>query len=95
MLKGTTKVVQEPVNGYVSEAYRVEKDANGNIISRTLISKDRYIPTNEIIKVGTKVIEEKPPVVEPDPEPQPPEEEKDPENELPPGWDSPESPYGK
>lgn len=97
MLKGTTKVVQEPVNGYVSEAYRVEKDANGNIISRTLISKDRYIPTNEIIKVGTKVIEEKPPVVEPEPEPQPqpPEEEKDPENELPPGWDSPESPYGK
>lgn len=27
MKKGTTKVVQEPVNGYVSEAYRIEKDA--------------------------------------------------------------------
>lgn len=92
MLKGTTKVVQEPVDGYISEAYRIEKDANGNIVSRTLISKDKYIPTNEIIKVGTKVIEEKPPVVEPDP--QPPEEEKEPERELPPGWDSPESPYG-
>ncbi len=94
MLKGTTKVVQEPVDGYISEAYRIEKDANGNIVSRTLISKDKYIPTNEIIKVGTKVIEEKPPVSEPDPIPEPTEDEKEPERELPPGWDSPESPYG-
>lgn len=91
MLQGTTKVVQEPVNGYVSEAYRVEKDANGNIVSRTLISKDKYIPTNEIIKIGTKV---NTPVVKPDPIPEPTEEEKEPERELPPGWDSPESPYG-
>ena len=54
MDKGKTKVTQEPVNGYVSEAYRIVKDSNGNEISRTLISKDKYNPTNEIIKVGTK-----------------------------------------
>ena len=47
--------------------------------------------TNEIIKVGTKV---NTPVVKPDPIPEPTEEEKEPERELPPGWDSPESPYG-
>lgn len=94
MLKGTTKVVQEPVDGYISEAYKVVKDTDGNVISRTLISKDKYIPTNEIIKVGTKV---QTPVVEPEPEKEPetPIEDDENERDLPPGWDSPESPYGK
>lgn len=95
MKKGTTEVVQDPVNGYVSEAYRIEKDVEGNIISRTLISKDRYTPTNEIIKVGTK--EEQtiviPVELEPTPEVTPTPTEKD--DDLPPGWDSPESPYGR
>ena len=70
MKKGTTKVVQKPVNGYVSEAYKVYYK-NGKEISRELISKDKYIPTNEIIKVGTKVDKPAgevvtPPVVEPE-----------------------------
>lgn len=101
MDKGTTKVVQDPVNGYVSEAYRIVKDANGNEISRTLISKDRYSPTDEIIKVGTK--EEVVIVVPVEPETpattptETPENEKpkyeDEDDGLPEGWDSPESPY--
>ena len=88
MKKGTTKVVQKPVNGYVSEAYKVYYK-NGKEISRELISKDKYIPTNEIIKVGTKVDKPAgevvtPPVVEP---------EKPTDTLLPPGWDNPESGY--
>lgn len=104
MNKGTTKIVQEPVNGYVSEAYRIEKDKNGNVISRTLISKDRYIPTNEIIKVGTK---EEIIIIAPVEQEKEEKEETNPilpnenmgniiydEDEgLPEGWDSPESPY--
>lgn len=92
MKVGTTKVVQDPVDGYVSEAYRIEKDKDGNIISRTLISKDRYIATNKIVKVGTKpnvVATPVPtPVITPTPVPSD-------DNGLPPGWDSPESPYGR
>lgn len=88
MKKGTTKVVQEPVDGYVSEAYKVYYK-NGKEISRELISKDTYSATNEIIKVGTKVTQvvTKPtePEVEPEPEPTTPL--------LPPGWDNPESGY--
>ena len=88
MKKGTTKVVQKPVNGYVSEAYKVYYK-NGKETSRELISKDKYIPTNEIIKVGTKVDKPAgevvtPPVVEP---------EKPTDPLLPPGWDNPESGY--
>ncbi len=100
MKKGTTKVVQEPVDGYVSEAYRIEKDSNGKEISRTLISKDKYIATNEIIKVGTKteqpVVTATPKPVEPEPTvPVTTPENKDDDDTqgLPPGWDSPESPY--
>lgn len=88
MKKGTTKVVQKPVNGYVSEAYKVYYK-NGKETSRELISKDKYIPTNEIIKVGTKVDKPAgevvtPPVVEPG---------KPTDPLLPPGWDNPESGY--
>ena len=54
-----------------------------------MISKDKYIPTNEIIKVGTKVDKPAgevvtPPVVEPG---------KPTDPLLPPGWDNPESGY--
>ena len=88
MKKGTTKVVQKPVNGYVSEAYKVYYK-NGKETSRELISKDKYIPTNEIIKVGTKVDKPAgevvtPPVVDPG---------KPTDPLLPPGWDNPESGY--
>lgn len=101
MMKGTKKVVQEPENGYVSEAYKIVKDSNGNVISETLITKDRYIPINEIVKVGTKQNNPTPPPVpvtppvttEPTTPVTPPVEEEEPDRELPPGWDSTESPY--
>ena len=92
MKVGTSKVVQDPVNGYVSEAYRIEKDASGNVISRTLISKDRYAATNKIVKIGTKAEPTPTPVPTPTPTP---DYSDDDGRELPPGWDSPESPYGR
>lgn len=89
MYVGTTKVLQEPVDGCTSEAYKIVKDKNGNVISETLLSKDRYIATDKIVAVGTKV---KAPVVTPPPVIEEPSVE--PPRDLPPGWDSPESPYG-
>lgn len=50
---GKTQVVQNGVDGYISEAYKVYYQ-NGKEISRKLISKDTYAPIDEIIKVGTK-----------------------------------------
>lgn len=98
MYVGTSKVIQEPTNGCYSEAYRIEKDSNGNVISRTLISKDKYYPINEIIKVGTKQKQVTPPPTSEVPtepnEPTTPVIPEEPERDLPPGWDSPESPYG-
>lgn len=88
MKKGTTKVVQEPVDGYVSEAYKVYYK-NGKEISRELISKDTYSATNEIIKVGTKVAQVVTPPSEPVKDPEP----ETPAPILPPGWDNPESGY--
>ncbi len=92
MNEGTTKVVQSPVNGYVSETYRIEKDASGKEISRKLISKDTYKQTSKIIKVGTKKVEKPVEPVEPvtPTEPTTPDENTP---SLPTGWDNPESPY--
>lgn len=102
MMSGTKKVIQKPANGYISEAYRILKDASGEVISETLLSKDRYIPIDEIIKVGTKVnvpIIVEPPVVEPPIIVIPDEDTTQPvipeKNDVPPGWDSPESPYAR
>ena len=89
MDEGTTKVVQSPLNGYVSETYRIEKDANGKEISRKLISKDTYKQTSKIIKVGTKKVE-KP--VEPVTPVEPTTSEEN-TSSLPTGWNNPESPY--
>ncbi len=92
MNEGTTKVVQSPVNGYVSETYRIEKDASGKEISRKLISKDTYKQTSKIIKVGTKKVEKPVEPVKPvtPAEPTTPDENTP---SLPTGWDNPESPY--
>lgn len=106
MLVGESKVIQEPLEGYISEAYKIVKDSNGNQISRTLISKDKYSATNKIVKVGTKVntpivvtpvepeIPETPVTPEIPDTPIVPETPEEPDRDLPPGWDSPESPYG-
>ena len=65
MLEGTKVTSQTPVNGYTSEAYKILKDPKTKEqISRTLISKDTYKPTDKIVKVGTKKVETTP--VEPE-----------------------------
>lgn len=94
MNEGTTKVVQYPVNGYVSETYKIIKNAAGEEISNTLISKDSYQQTSKIIKVGTKVVEPVEPV-EPAQPTEPTPTEPNPGSSLPTGWDNPESPYGQ
>ena len=103
MNEGTTKVLQSPMNGYKSEAYKIIKDAKGNVISRTLISKDNYKQTSKIVVVGTKKVEVAPPVVETPVEPIAPETPvtpvtpvtppEEPDSDLPTGWDTPENPY--
>lgn len=51
--KGKTKVIQNGSNGCKSVAYRILKQ-NGEIVSKTLLSKDTYNPHNKIVAVGTK-----------------------------------------
>ena len=48
---GETKVVQKGSNGATSVAYRILK-RNGNVVSKTLLSSDRYQPHNQIIARG-------------------------------------------
>ena len=51
--KGTQKVVQNGNNGSKYEAYKVMR-LNGEVVSRTLLSKDTYNAKNKIVKIGTK-----------------------------------------
>ncbi len=48
---GQTKVIQNGSNGAKSETYRILK-LNGEVISKTLISRDTYQPHNRIIAKG-------------------------------------------
>lgn len=54
--EGTEVVVQKGANGSKVEAYKVLK-LNGQIVSRTLLSKDTYNPMQKIVRRGTKKIE--------------------------------------
>ena len=95
MDEGTTVVTQSPVNGYVSKAYRIEKDKDGNEISKTLISSDTYKQTSKIVTVGTKKVEKPVEVVTPT-EPEASSDNNQSgnnENDWPTGWDTPENPY--
>lgn len=49
---GTQKVVQKGNNGSKYEAYKVKK-LNGEVVSRTLLSKDTYNAMQKIVRVGT------------------------------------------
>ena len=81
--KGKEKVEQKGHNGTYSEAYKVVY-LNGKVVSRTLLSKDKYNQMSTIIKRGTKGVEA-PPV-----EPEVPQEPDDPTNtEIP---EKPEEP---
>lgn len=51
--EGKEKVTQSGVNGSIGEAYKVLKQ-NGKVVSRTLISRDRYSAKPQIIVKGTK-----------------------------------------
>lgn len=61
--KGQEKVEQKGHNGTYSEAYKVVY-LNGKVVSRTLLSKDKYNQMSTIIKRGTKGVEAPP--VEPE-----------------------------
>lgn len=50
------KVTQNGANGSIGEAYKVLKK-NGKVVSRTLISRDRYSAKPQIIVKGTKKVE--------------------------------------
>ena len=70
--EGKKVTSQTPVNGYTSEAYRVLKDPKTKeVLSRTLLSKDTYKPTDKIVKVGTKKAEVVTPVEPEKPTPEP------------------------
>lgn len=53
LAKGKTKVIQNGSNGCRSVAYRILKQ-NGEVISKTLLSKDTYNPHNKIVSIGIK-----------------------------------------
>lgn len=53
LAKGQTKVIQNGSNGCKSVAYRILK-LNGEVVSKTLLSRDTYNPHNKIVAVGTK-----------------------------------------
>ena len=55
--EGKEIVEQSGYTGCTSEAYRILK-LNGEVVSKTLLSKDTYDPMTRIIKRGTKVVEE-------------------------------------
>lgn len=61
--KGKEKIEQKGHNGTYSEAYKVVY-LNGKVVSRTLLSKDKYNQMSTIIKRGTKGVETPP--VEPE-----------------------------
>ena len=65
--QGKEKVVQKGHNGTYSEAYKVMY-LNGKVVSRTLLSKDKYNQMTTIIKRGTKGVVITPPVTETQPE---------------------------
>jgi len=101
MDEGKSVITQDPVNGYVSKAYRIEKDKNGKEISKTLISSDTYRQTSKIVTVGTKKVVVPVQPVEPEVNEQPsdgntpetPDQGNNNSSEWPTGWDNPENPY--
>ena len=69
--QGKQKVEQKGHNGTYSEAYKVLY-LNGKVVSRTLLSKDKYNQMSTIIKRGTKGVQtEQPPATEPEQPTQP------------------------
>lgn len=55
LASGKTKVIQAGAYGYTSVAYKTVK-LNGKVVSKTLLSEDKYDSTPKIIAVGTKEV---------------------------------------
>lgn len=55
LAQGTEKVTQNGANGHKSVTYKIVK-LNGKVISKTLLSSDRYDAMNKFISVGTKTV---------------------------------------
>jgi len=53
MYEDERTVTEKGSNGTKTESYKIVKE-NGEIVSRTLLSKSSYTPTSEVVKVGTK-----------------------------------------
>ena len=64
MEEGTQKVIQSGFDGKKSIAYKILRNKDGTIYSKTVLSKDTYKPMARIIERGTKKV----PVAEPLPE---------------------------
>lgn len=54
--EGTEKVIQSGYVGKTSIAYKIVKNPDGSIKSKTVLSKDTYKPMNRIVQVGTKKV---------------------------------------
>lgn len=54
--EGKEKVIQKGYTGKTSIAYKIVKNPDGSIKSKTVLSKDVYKPMNKIIQVGTKKV---------------------------------------
>lgn len=54
---GQEEVIQGGHDGCNSEAYKILK-LNGNVVSKTLLSKDSYHALEKIVKIGIKKVEE-------------------------------------
>ena len=80
LFEGETKLEQEGANGTTVEAYKIVRE-NGAVVSSTLLCKSSYVPTEKIVRVGTKKKAQDPvqtnppaeaPAVSVEPEPAPP-----------------------
>lgn len=108
MEQGKEKVIQKGHKGTYSEAYKVVY-LNGKVVSRTLLSKDKYNQMETIIKRGTKGKENTTPETPPaptepatptEPTPPAPTEPTEPTNQTPPPSETvtptePEKPSGE
>ena len=54
--EGKEKVIQSGYTGKTSIAYKIVKNPDGSIKSKTVLSKDTYKPMNRIVEVGTKKV---------------------------------------
>lgn len=57
MSEGTEQIIAYGVNGYTSESY-ITKKLNGVVTYSAILSQDKYNPQQQIVRVGTKKVEQ-------------------------------------